>query len=501
MKNLISLRLKIYLILTSFVFVTLLGAGVMFWYTFKIEGVLNHLIEKDIAAFQSAEALESALVNQKGFVTYYFLDRDPDWLRQLGEYRQIFKQRLKDTIELSEEESQKKIVNSIEKEYNVYIELKDKVIAYYKGGEHEKGAKLHKEVRKRFSAILTLCNEYKDLHKNRIIQAKGESHNEAVNLRFFSITGLLAIIVLVIVMAFVFVNNILRPVHRLIVEMDREVASGTTDASDYTKDEIKTLAESVRGLIYDVDYTHTELEKSREHLQQAEKMALVGKLAAGMAHSIRNPFTSVKMRLFSLGRSQNMAETQKDDINVISEEIKHIDTIVQNFLEFSRPPKLKMQRISPSVVVDLALQLLVHRLKSYDVTVDVVRDKPLSEISADPEQLKEVLVNLIVNACEAMVRGGVITIKEEEATDTHIGRAVILEISDNGPGIPESLISKVMEPFFTTKEEGTGLGLSIVARIIEEHNGLIDIKSKEGEGTTFIITLPSNDKNNKEKSA
>lgn len=501
MKKLVSLRSKIYLILTGFVFVTLLGAGVMFWYTYKIEGVLNNLIEKDIAAFQSAEALESALVNQKGFVTYYFLDRDPDWLRQLGEYRQIFKQRLDDTKKLSEEESQKKIIDDIEKEYNVYIELKDIVIAYYKAGEYEKGTKLHKEVRKRFSAILKLCDEYKNIHKNRIIHAKEESHNEAVNLRFFSITGLLIIMVLVIVMTFVLVNNILRPVHRLIIEAGREGKSGTSDGSTYAKDEIKALAESVRGLINDVDHTHTELEKSREHLQQAEKMALVGKLAAGMAHSIRNPFTSVKMRLFSLGRSQNMAETQKDDINVISEEIKHIDTIVQNFLEFSRPPKLKIQRISPSVVVDLALQLLVHRLKSYDVTVEVIRNKPLSEINADPEQLKEVLVNLIVNACEAMVRGGIITINEKEMADAHLGKAAILEISDNGPGIPESVIGKVMEPFFTTKEEGTGLGLSIVASIIEEHKGRIDIKSKEGEGTTFIITLPLNDKTNKEKSA
>ncbi len=501
MKNLVSLRVKIYLILASFVFVTLLGAGVMFWYTFKIEGVLNNLIERDIAAFQSAEALESALINQKGFVTYYFQDKDPDWLRQLGEYRQIFKQLIDDTKKLSEEASQKKIINDIEKEYNDYIELKDKVIAYYKAGESEKGAILHKEVRKRFSAILALCDNYKNIHKNKIIQAKEESHNEAVSLRFFSITGFLIITLLTIVMAFVFVNNILKPIHSLIIEAGREGRSDATDGSAYTKDEIKALVESVRGLIDDIDLTNTELEKSREHLQQAEKMALVGKLAAGMAHSIRNPFTSVKMRLFSLGRSQNLAETQMDDIKVISEEIKHIDTIVQNFLEFSRPPKLKIQKISPSVVVDLALQLLVHRLKSYDVTVEVIRNKPLSEIYADPEQLKEVLVNLIVNACEAMVRGGLITINEKEMDDTHFGKAAMLEISDNGPGIPESFINKVMEPFFTTKEEGTGLGLSIVARIVEEHKGRIDIKSKEGEGTTFIIILPLNEINNKEQSA
>ena len=111
----------------------------------------------------------------------------------------------------------------------------------------------------------------------------------------------------------------------------------------------------------------SELAKSREHLLQAEKMAMVGKLAAGMAHSIRNPFTSVKMRLFSMGRTLQMTLAQKEDFEVISEEIRHIDTIVQNFLEFSRPPKLVMQSISPSTVVDNTLQLLAHRLKSYEV--------------------------------------------------------------------------------------------------------------------------------------
>ena len=164
---------------------------------------------------------------------------------------------------------------------------------------------------------------------------------------------------------------------------------GSTDRPD---DEIQALSHRVHGLIEDIDQTASELEKSREHLQQAEKMALVGKLAAGMAHSIRNPFTSVKMRLFSLERSLNMSEVQKDDLRVISEEIRHIDTIVQNFLEFSRPPRLKIQKISPSAVVDAAIALLSHRLKSYDVSVELIRKAPLPEIEADPEQLKEVLV-------------------------------------------------------------------------------------------------------------
>ena len=196
------------------------------------------------------------------------------------------------------------------------------------------------------------------------------------------------------------------------------------------------------------------------------------------------------MRLFSLGRSLELANSQKEDFDVISQEIRHTDTIVQNFLEFSRPPKLKMQQISPSVVVDLVIQLLEHRLKSYDVNVRVIRKQMLPELEADPEQLKEALVNLMENACEAMGLGGSIVIQEEEAFVQISKKAAVIRLSDNGPGLPESIKEKIFQPFFTTKDEGTGLGLSIASRIVEEHRGWLDVTSEEGKGTTFIITLP-----------
>jgi len=216
----------------------------------------------------------------------------------------------------------------------------------------------------------------------------------------------------------------------------------------------------------------------------------VGKLAAGVAHTIRNPLTSVNMRLFSLERSLELSQTQQEDFEVISEEVRHIDTIVQNFLEFARPPKLKIQSISPSEVVDMALQLLRHRLESYGVQVELDREHRLPRIEADPEQLKEVLINLLVNGCEAMGEGGLIVIREEEGVAEPLGRVVVIRVKDNGPGIPKSVRDQVFQPFFSTKEEGTGLGLSIAYRIVEEHGGWLSLKSKEGEGTTFTITLP-----------
>jgi len=391
-----SLRIRIYIILIALVFITMAGGIVTVWYTYRMEHLLTSITEKDIAAFQTAEALESALVNQKGFVSYYFIEGDPEWLRQLDEFRQIFKERLNDALHMAESEREREALYQIKAGYTRYITTKDHVISYYQEGKREAGTILHRQVRDLFFTVLEFCDKYKNIHEGRILQAKSDSKTQAANLRIIAAIAVGIGFLLALLLAFVLGFQILGPVRRLTVETGIE--GDTVTAGD----EVKALSYSVRGLIQNVDQTQSELQKSRESLLQAEKMALVGKLAAGMAHSIRNPFTSVKMRMFSLNRSLELTDTQKEDFEVISEEIGHIDTIVQNFLEFSRPPKLKIQSISPSIVVDQAIALLKHRLKSYDVKVTNERECNLPEIDADPEQLKEAFVNLVVNACEAM---------------------------------------------------------------------------------------------------
>ncbi len=463
--------------------ITLMGGMVMMLYTYRMETLLNSIFSKYLTALQTAEALEIALVNQKGFVSYYFIDGDPDWLRQLGEYRQIFKERLHEAMENTHAGKDKVILDQLNREYESYIEIKDRVINYYKSGEKDTGVLLHRKTRDHFFKILTLCQNYKEIHTAKIMSASRDSHDQARNLRFISLAAMTAGFLLALLMAFILMKQILDPVKMLTREADRKKNGKGKE------NEIKALSRSVYNLIKDVDDSQIELEKSQKHLLEAEKLALVGKLAAGMAHSIRNPFTSVKMRLFSLSRSLEMADAQKEDFDVISEEIRHIDTIVQNFLEFSRPPRLQMQKISPSSVVDSTIQLLEHRLKSYKVSLQVKRVKSLPDIQVDPDQIKEVIVNLVINACEAMRDGGTIVLDEKVIISPTGGRAVVIAVSDNGPGIPSAMQDRVLDPFFTTKEEGTGLGLSIVKRIIEEHGGRLDLVSEEGKGATFIITL------------
>ncbi len=256
-------------------------------------------------------------------------------------------------------------------------------------------------------------------------------------------------------------------------------------------DEVRAVGDLVAGLLRDVDQTQALLKESREHLIQAEKLALVGKLAAGVAHSVRNPLTSVKMRLFSLERGLDLSPGQREDFEVISEEIRHLDTIVRNFLEFSRPPKPKLQHMSPSDVVDMTLVLLKHRLETYGVDVRLMREQPLPPVDLDPEQLKEVLVNLVLNACDAMGENGRLEILEHTGFMDPLGRVAIIQLTDSGPGIPPDVAESVFQPFFSTKEEGTGLGLAIAKRIMEEHGGYIHLKpSDRGQGACFILVLP-----------
>ena len=485
-----GLRFRIYSLITALVLITCAGGLVTVWYTYRIEGMFGNIVDRNIEAFRIVEELETALVNQKGFVTYFLLDSDPDWLRQLGEYRQIFRERIKEARNLVGTEEEMESLKDLEDEYEKYIELKDRVITFYREGNREAGADLHRGSRRHFFKSLELSGKFKDLFSERISTIRKEGLTQARKLRLTAGTAIFVVISLGIFLALILLRQVLEPIRLLVRE-----TYGQRNSTE-SVDEVKALSLGVKGLIENIDQTNLELEKSREILLQAEKMAMVGKLAAGVAHSVRNPLTSVKMRLFSMGRALDMPESQREDFDVISEEISHIDTIVQNFLEFSRPPRLRMQMISPSDIVDLVLQLLRHRFDSGNIEVILHREEVLPDIEIDPEQIKEVLVNLMVNACEAMVDGGRIEIFEELDTIKNIGDVIVIRIKDNGPGIPEKIREKVMQPFYTTKEDGTGLGLSIAERIVVNHGGTFAFESNVNSGATFIITLVREGKSN-----
>ena len=481
-----SLRTRLFFLVACLLAITLGSSLVTMWFTYRMNALVASMVDKDILAFRVAQELTKALVMQKGYVTYFFQDGDPEWLLQLQQHHHAFEQWLATARATADSSVKRSILNEIESEYIHYSATRDRVIEYYKAGNRTAGYELHIRARSQFFHIIDLCDKYREKNNQSILSDQRRIETQARLVEALTLGFMPAAFFLAALLTYILTNQILGPIRRLAQETNH--AAGDAPLED--GNEVNALSLKVHHLIEDVDRTKLTLERSREHLVQTEKLAMIGKLAAGVAHSVRNPLTSVKMRLFSMERTLDLTANQKEDFEVISEEVGHIESIVHNFLEFSRAPKLKMQLVSPSDVVDMSLELLSYRLESFDVEIQLEREGPLPKISLDPEQLKEVLVNLIINACEAMGIGGRIVLTEQVTTVSELGRCVVIRVSDNGPGIPESEKDKVFEPFFSMKEEGTGLGLSIAYRIVEEHGGRLSVESVEGQGATFVITLP-----------
>jgi nitrogen-specific signal transduction histidine kinase len=235
------------------------------------------------------------------------------------------------------------------------------------------------------------------------------------------------------------------------------------------------------------------LVRSEALLERQEKLATLGTLAAGIAHEIRNPLTSIKARLYTLGKHIKDNPPGRSDADIISSEIARLERIVQDVLSFARPSE--PQRSVTSVGTPLRE---VHALMAGPLEKSGVRlvlepaDGPF--VSMDAVLIKQVLINLVRNAAEAIEGGGTVTLRAHAGRTALQGRecaVAILEVADTGKGIPPEVEARLFDPFFTTKEAGTGLGLSIAARIVEKHGGLLQYQTQVGRGTTFGIVLPS----------
>lgn len=275
-------------------------------------------------------------------------------------------------------------------------------------------------------------------------------------------------------------RDVLRPLEQISEDAEEE-QPGLRDLDE--------VADTMRELRETIHRTRAELDESARNLRHVERLALVGRLAAGVAHSVRNPLTSVKLRLFSLERSLTLNSEQQEDFTVIADALSHVDGIVSNFLTFSRRPKLAPELVSLSEIIDSSLRLIESRLAAFSVTLTVSRKEQLPPVLADPEQMREAMLNILLNACEAMDYSGELKI-EEVLLDGEKGRIFAgVCITDSGPGIAESHIDDIFTPFFSTKEQGTGLGLPIAMGILEEHGGSITVQNST-RGAAFILRLP-----------
>ncbi len=237
-----------------------------------------------------------------------------------------------------------------------------------------------------------------------------------------------------------------------------------------------------------IQKTTADLRKTEAQLIRSEKLAALGQLAAGIAHEIRNPLTSINILIHSLRERLPSENSQQEDLKVIEEEIHRMNEIVDQFLRFAKPAPPFFEKTDVLSIVEETLQLL--RLQAEKQRIAVEREfQTLPMILIDPEQMKQAMLNLLLNAIQAMPEGGLLTLKGRNSED---GQWIHLSIQDSGMGISGEDIDKLFDPFFSTKEGGIGLGLSITHRIIDQHHGKIEVESSPGNGTLFTVWLPIN---------
>ncbi|NIO70846.1 MAG: response regulator [Anaerolineae bacterium] len=232
-----------------------------------------------------------------------------------------------------------------------------------------------------------------------------------------------------------------------------------------------------------------ELKRSQAQLVQAEKLAAMGRLAASIAHEINNPLQAIHNCLHLTLKKPLNEEKKTRYLGMAQEEVDRLITIVQRMLEFYRPSKEGMAPTDVHTIIENVLALSSKRLQHGKITVTKKLAPDLPNINAVSDQLKQVFLNLVINAIEAMPQGGELCIETKLSED---GDGLSVAFTDTGVGLSEKEQENIFEPFFTTKATGTGLGLSVSYGIIERHGGRIEVQSELGKGATFTVYLPLN---------
>lgn len=331
-----------------------------------------------------------------------------------------------------------------------------------------------------------------------------------VMLTFTGIAGLCVVILLVILS--IITSSIINPLQRMVLATQK-IALGDLNhkVGIDVKDEIGKLAQSFNQMTENlkaanenliqwgktlekrVEERTTELREMQDYLIQSEKLASLGKMAAGVAHEINNPLTSILINTHLMLEKLDRKDDFYENLSLIADETSRCTQIVKGLLEFARqsPPQKAFTDIN--ALIERTTQLLENQASFQNIRIVKDLDRTLPPIKLDRSKIQQVFWNLMLNACEAMPRGGQLLISDNLSADR---KYVEVRFIDNGVGIPKEHIHRLFDPFFTTKSSGTGLGLAVSYGIIEQHQGKIEVKSEPGQGTVLTLSFPVEDKSN-----
>ena len=257
----------------------------------------------------------------------------------------------------------------------------------------------------------------------------------------------------------------------------------------FLADRERTQRRQVETTKTELENVHHELQQNIHRLKKTERLTAAGQLSASLAHEIRNPLASISGAAGILSRGQASAESRDECLEILMKESQRLNKLLTNFLDFARPRLPRLQAIEPTVLVQSVTVLAQHAAAARNISLEL-QEQPSREISCDAEQIKQLLLNLILNAIQATPPGGIVLIRSFFESDR-----LCVEVCDEGGGIAPDAKERIFEPFFTTKENGTGLGLAIAANIVAQHQGSLGCRPGQPVGTVFRVELPCSTSN------
>ncbi len=279
--------------------------------------------------------------------------------------------------------------------------------------------------------------------------------------------------------------------------------SGSNDEPVYARGRFSPLLDRQGEAIgYTCLFTNYSVERLlEEKARRQDRLTALGELAAGVAHEMRNPLTTIRGYLQILPSNKDDEEFITEFSDNLIREIDRLARLTDNLLNMAKPISPEQKTVSLQETVESVATFLADKFDDSGVTIEIEQSEVQSKVRVDIDRIKQVFINLFVNASEAMASGGEIRVllsqKDERlAPDAPLKPYVIAEVQDNGPGIPQTIIDRLFDPFFTTKSSGTGLGLSLTNRIVEEHGGFIRVESEAGSGARFWVFIPAADETN-----